>query len=108
MDGLASHADTTQDEQSNDRVKLKDSSSSPCTKREIFQDPTLADPVGDQKGNGERCGDRCSFEVFALSRGVLGDIANGDVEACESSQTTEDEEGEEEMIGWGTESNSEC
>ena len=108
MNSLARHADTAQQEQSHNRVELKNSSSSPGTQRQVLQNPTLADPIRHQKGYGERCRDGCSFGVFTLSRGVLGDVSDGDVEACKSSQAAEDEECKEEVVGWGSKSNSKC
>merc|ERR1712225_91252 len=74
--------------------------------RQVLQNPTLADPIRHQKGYGERCRDGCSFEVFTLSRGVLGGVSDGDVEACKSSQAAEDEECKEEVVGWGSKSKS--
>lgn len=49
----------------------------------------------------------CSFKVFRFSRRILGQGRNCDIEASETRETAEDEEGKEEGIEWGAEAEGE-
>lgn len=95
---LAGHADATQDEEANNRVKLEYRPCCPRSQRYILQRPALTDPVCHERSYGERSRNRRAFKVLALARSVLGNVGDGDVEAREACKPAEDEEGQEEVV----------
>jgi len=102
MYSLARHQNPTEDKKTHNRMKLQDGASSPSPQRQIVQSPTLRDPICHESRNGERSGDWCAFEIFALSRCILRNVCDGDVEAGKSCQATENKEGEKNMVEWGS------
>lgn len=97
-DGLARHQTAVQDEQSGGRVKLERRATEPDTPGQVVEDPALTNPVGHEGIEGEGGGDRGALKVSALTRGVLGQSRDGDVETGETSETAEDEEAEEDVV----------
>ena len=104
---LAGHHAAPKDEQASNRMEFEDRSLQPQAHWDILQNPALADPVSHQGSDGQRGGDGGSLEVFALSRLILGNIGNRDVETCKTSQAAENEECKDEMVDRCAEPNSE-
>lgn len=69
--------------------------------------PALREPIGHDSVHAERSGNGSSFEILALARGVLRKNRNGDIEACEASEATQNEEGKTNSVGKRTETKSE-
>jgi hypothetical protein len=89
-------------------MELKGGPCCPSSHGNIFQDPTLADPVCHQRCNRQRGRDWSAFKIFALSRIIFGYIRNSDIEACKASEATKNKEREEEVVGWSAKANGEC
>lgn len=100
MNAPTDHSATTKDKQQRDRMPLPPGPITPNTKRQPVHalNPAARDPVRHHGGDGQRGGDRGALEVLALPRRVLGEGGDGDVEARETAQTAEHEEGEQERV----------
>lgn len=108
MYSLTRHQNPTKHKQTRNRVELPHRPLRPGPQWQIIQDPALADPVRHESSDGERGGDRSALEVSALARSVLGDVGYGDVEARETRETAEHEEGEEDVVDGSAEPEGEC
>lgn len=63
-------------------------------------DPALVRPEGHHASQREGRGDGRALKVLRFSGCVLGEHGDGDVEAGEAEEAAEDEEGEEDVVGW--------
>lgn len=77
------------------------------SQRQILTDPSLGHPESVEADNGERSGCGETFEIFRFSGGVVGDGAGGYVEAGETEEAGEGEDGEEELVEGGAEAEGE-
>lgn len=75
------------------RVHFQRGTLEPHTQRYRLVDPPSIHPIGHDGVQTERSGDRGAFKVLGFAGGVLGYIGGGDVEARETGEATEDEEG---------------
>lgn len=66
---------------------------------------TTVDPIGHESVQSQRGGYGSSLEVLGLARGVLRDIVRRNVEARETGQAAQNEEGETYVVGWGAHAN---
>ena len=96
-----------QDEQSHNRVELEPGSLKHGTKRQVFVNPTLGDPIGHQRVQTQSGGDGRALKVGRLARRVLGDRGNGHVESCQTGQTAKDEKGQEDVVDWRAQTEAE-
>lgn len=101
------HQASAEHEQARDGVELVDGALGPGAHGQVLQHPALADPVGHERCDRERGGDRRALEVLALARGVLGHVGHADVEAREPGQAAEHEEREEEVVDGRAEADGE-
>lgn len=105
---LADHQTSVQDEEKNNGVELEDSTLASDAKGNVLMCPALGHPVGHKGGNRQSCGDRGAFEVFRLSSLILRQNSDCNVEPSQAGQTTEDEEGQEDVIKRCANTKGEC
>lgn len=105
---LADHQTSVQDEQQDNRVELENGILANDTKGNVLVSPALGNPVSHKGGNRQSCGDRGAFEVLRLSSLVLGQNSHCNVEPSQAGQAAEDEEGQEEVVKRGANTNGEC
>ena len=82
MYSLARHANPTNHKQAHHGMELKHRAFRPHPQWQVLQNPALADPICHERRDRERGGDGRAFEVLGFAGGILGDIGDGDVEAC--------------------------
>lgn len=75
------------------RVHLQRRTLKPHTQRYGLVGPSSIHPVSHDGVQAQRRGDRGAFKVLGFAGRVFGHIGGGDVEACETGQAAEDEEG---------------
>ena len=92
-----------QNKHNRSRMELKRRACVPRSERNVLQRPAIPHPVCHHCVFHENGGRNWrALEVFALARCVLGECSDGDIEACETRETAEDEEGEENVVEWCT------
>jgi hypothetical protein len=96
-----------QDEHSHNRMELKRGPLEPQAQRDLLERPALVHPVRHDLDYPERHGDRGALEELGFAGCVLGDEGGGDVEAREAREAAEHEEGEEEVVDGGAETEGE-
>jgi hypothetical protein len=87
-----------QNKHAHDRMDLEQRASAPDAKRHISMRPSVTRPPRHSTGQDQRSGDGCAFEVLAFARCVFGQHGDGDVEAGQTREAAENEEGEEEVV----------
>lgn len=106
-DGLAGHEAAVNHEQNYGRMELENRSLEPNAKGKIVMNPALREPIGHDSVHAERSGNGSPFEILALARGVLWKNRNGNIEAGEASEATQNKEGKANSVGERTEAKSE-
>jgi hypothetical protein len=101
MNTLTNHQTPMHHKHTHNRMHLEDSSSAPNAKRHIGVRPAVARPPGHGASQHERSGDGCTFKVLRFPGCVFGYHGDGYVEARETGEAAEDEEGEEEVVERG-------
>lgn len=81
---LANHQAPMKAESQHNRVELERSACHIRAQRDIIQDPAIVNPVCHHRVLDQRCRNGRAFEVFALSRRVLGEGLDSNVEARET------------------------
>jgi hypothetical protein len=105
---LADHQTSVQDEQKDNGVELENGTLGNDTKGNVLMSPALGHPVSHKRRNRQSCGDRGAFEVLRLSSLVLGQNSHCNVETSQAGKAAEDEEGQEEVVKRGANTNGEC
>jgi hypothetical protein len=98
MESLADHQASMQHEHGHDRVELEHGAFQPQAHWHLSQRPALGHPESHDRHEDQRHGDRYAFEVLRLPGRILGHHGDGYVEARETGQAAEDEEGKQEVI----------
>lgn len=106
-DGLAGHEAAVDHEQNHGRMELESRTLEPDTKGKIVMNPTLREPIGHDGVHAERSGNGSSFEILALASGVLWKNRNGNIEAGEAGEATQNEEGKTNSVGQRTKTKGE-
>lgn len=96
-----------ENKQSHNRVQLPQPALVDHTTGQVLQHPAIVHPPGHHTVHAQRGGDGRALEVLALARGVLGQGADGDVEARKAREAAEDEEGQKDGVGEGAHANGE-
>jgi hypothetical protein len=89
-------------------VELQNTSLQPQAQRNLCQRPALVDPEchGLHKDQGHR--NRRALKVLRLASRVLGNHGDSNIEARETCETAENEEGEQEVVDGCAEAETEC
>jgi hypothetical protein len=87
-----------QHEHGHDRVELEHGAFQPQAHWHLSQRPALGHPESHDRHEDQRHGDRYAFEILRLAGRILGHHGDGYVEARETGQAAEDEEGEQEVV----------
>lgn len=95
-------------EQSNDRVHLEYRVGEPYTAGNSIVDPAVRDPPGHEAVQCQRGRDGRPLKILRLARRILWYYLRRDVEASQSRQAAEDEEGETEVVQRCADTNCEC
>lgn len=108
MDSLADHQASVQHKHEHDRVEFQNGSLQPQAQGNLCQRPSLVHPEchGLHKNQGH--GNRCALKVLRLASCVFGNHGDGDIEARKTSETAENEEGEQEVVDGCAETETEC
>lgn len=107
MNRLANHQAPMQDKHSNNRMKLQRGALEPQTQRQLLEHPALVHPVCHDLHHEQRHGDRGALEVLGFAGCVLGHHGDGYVEARETGEAAQDEEGEQDVVDGGAEAEAE-
>ncbi len=102
MNALRNHCACTSKENQYSRMKLEQSFAH-STERHAVQQPAFVRPKTHEGDNRQRSWDRGALEIFRFSGFVLWEGLDSDIEASKARETAEDEEGEEDGIKEGTE-----
>jgi hypothetical protein len=103
MQRLAHHQTPMQHKHKCHGVEFQCGTLHPHPKRYLRHCPALVHPEGHDLHVDERHGDGRAFEVVALASRVFWNHGDGHVEARESGEAAQDEEGEEQMVDRGAE-----
>ena len=98
MDCLADHKTSVQSKHQSDGMELQSRALGNDTKGDVFMSPALRDPVCHQAYNAQSSRNRCALEVLRLAALVLRQNSHGDIETSQTSQSTQDEESQDEVI----------
>lgn len=95
---FADHQTAVQGKQQDNRVEFQGSALGKETQGNVLVSPVLRHPVGHERGDGQSSRDRGALKVPRLAALILRENRNGDIESSQSSQTTENEKGQEQVI----------
>lgn len=79
----------------------------PDTEWDLIKDPALRDPVCHHCISTQAGGDWGTLEIAGLARCVVRNVGGGDIEACKTGKTTQDENGEEDVVNSGAQTERE-
>lgn len=88
-------------------MELEGCALQPDAKGDTLKNPAIVQPVSHYSVKSERRRDRGALKEFALARAVLGQDGDGNVEARESGEATEDEKSQTDRVSEGSETNGE-
>jgi hypothetical protein len=107
MQRLANHQTPMQHKHKHNGMERKRRAVHPQAKRNLLERPALIHPVRHDLHVDQRHGDGCAFEVLGFAGRVFGNHGDGDVEARETGEAAEDEEGEQDVVDGGAEAEGE-
>lgn len=107
VDGLARHQAAVEHKQQRNRVQFVGGAGKPGAQRQVVEDPILADPVGHERVEAQARGDGRALKVGRLAGLVLGNDGGRHVEAGETGEAAEDEEGEQNVVDGGADTDRE-
>lgn len=97
MQTLTDHQTPVDSEQGRNGMHLENATS-PSSPRHILHNPPIMYPPSHQASQPQRRRNRGSFKVFRLSGRVFGKHGDGDVEAGQTREATEDEESKQDVV----------